>query len=42
MATAKPELTRDYETNARSVSEQQVSLAATRLANLLNAALAGS
>ncbi|MBY5794881.1 hypothetical protein [Rhizobium leguminosarum] len=40
MATAKPELTRDYETNARSVSDQQVSLAATRFANLLNTALA--
>jgi hypothetical protein len=35
----KPELTREYETNARRISEQQVSLAAARLANLLNAAL---
>ncbi|NKQ73446.1 phospholipase [Rhizobium sp. UPM1132] len=37
----KPELTREYETNARRISEQQVSLAAARLANLLNTALGG-
>jgi hypothetical protein len=35
----KPELTRGYEKDARTVSEQQISLAATRLANLFNAAL---
>ncbi|RDJ10138.1 hypothetical protein B5K05_13495 [Rhizobium phaseoli] len=37
----KPELTRDYEKNTRQISEQQVSLAAARLANLVNAALGG-
>lgn len=33
------ELTRGYETNAREVSEAQISLAAARLANLINKAL---
>lgn len=37
----KPELTREYETNARRVAEQRVSLAAAKLANLLNDALGG-
>jgi S1/P1 Nuclease len=35
----QPELTRAYETNARQISERQMSLAAARLANLLNATL---
>ncbi|TBD50478.1 hypothetical protein ELH22_37850 [Rhizobium ruizarguesonis] len=35
----KPQLTREYETGARKVAEQQVALAAARLANLLNTAL---
>jgi hypothetical protein len=33
------ELTREYETNARQVAESQISLAAARLARLLNEAL---
>ncbi|MGO7849762.1 S1/P1 nuclease [Rhizobium ruizarguesonis] len=31
-----PELTREYETQARTAAEAQISLAAARLANLLN------